>query len=114
MKKPIADSTEVVARRNFGLNFAIAYFEERVGNVRTGQWARFAQTGDEYQTYSAQHEFAEIAIEGWLALVLPLAVKHRGTLYWRVVPRLEENKNGWHVYSRFVISDKPADKWLTV
>src|SRR5262245_26320789 len=47
------------------------------------------------------------AIDRWLASVLAYGEGKTGTLYYRVEPELAGDQEGYTVYSRLLISDRP-------
>ncbi len=55
------------------------------------------------------HVSEEFAVNGWFHSVNHYAMPKFGfPLYWRVPPQIErDDKGGWRVYSRLLISDKP-------
>lgn len=102
---------------------AVAEFE-RGRVVVEGLPTSRCQTGEEYVTICSGGPKAEgessvgmateqEAIDRWLAHVKAYAEGKTGAIYWRSQPDLEmyQSRKGpkeWRVYSRFIITDKPA------
>lgn len=72
----------------------------------------YSPTDEEYVVLTSGNWYplATTAIEAWEREIDEYAKSKSGTLYWRVVPELNRDHRmmTWHVYSRLLISDKPA------
>jgi hypothetical protein len=48
------------------------------------------------------------AVADWLEKVEVYLAGRAGTIYWRVKPALSKSENGWRIYARLLISDRPV------
>lgn len=88
------------------LQDAISEFEQ--GKiVKPGTRSIFSPTGEIYFSIDTQRfSRKQDAIQEWFRLAREYASGRKGTLYWRHHPELDDDRGGWKVTGRLLISSK--------
>ena len=87
--------------------------ETLVDKAVIGKPYAYCETGDQYVTFRVTGRTSHNALAGMSGDLVEYVSSRKGTLYWRLYPRIqvEEHGNSFHAYTRLVVTDKPRSEF---